>query len=69
MLIKILSNNMLYIYVYIYINAIYIYICYQHSDTKTIVKIIIMEMPKIIEWFMSNKLHKCKLNCCYAIPH
>ena len=32
-------------------------ILYVSSDTKTIIKTINMEMPKIIEWFKSNKLH------------
>ena len=32
-------------------------ILYEKSDTKTIIKTIKMEMPKIIEWLKSNKLH------------
>ena len=32
-------------------------ILYENSDTKTIIKTINMEMPKIIEWPRSNKLH------------
>ena len=32
-------------------------ILYENSDTKTIIKTIYMEMPKIIEWIKENKLH------------
>ena len=32
-------------------------ILYENFDTKIIIKTINMEMPKIIEWFKSNKLH------------
>ena len=43
-------------------------ILYENSDTKTIIKTINMEMPKIIEWLKSNKLHINK-NKTVAIPH
>ena len=29
----------------------------ENTDTKTIIKTINMEMPKIMEWFKSNKLY------------
>ena len=32
-------------------------ILYENSDTKNIIKTINMEMPNIIEWLKSNKLH------------
>ena len=32
-------------------------ILYENTDTKAIMKTINIEMPKIIEWHMSNKLH------------
>ena len=32
-------------------------ILYENSDAKTIVKTINMEIPKIIEWLKTNKLH------------
>ena len=44
-------------------------ILYENTDTKTIQKTIDMEMPKIIEWPKSNKLHININKTCYAIPH
>ena len=32
-------------------------ILYENTDTKNMIKTINIEMPKIIEWLMSNKLH------------
>ena len=32
-------------------------ILYENTDTKTMIKTINVKMPKIIEWFKSNKLH------------